>query len=150
MAELYSRDILKLATSLPLRGEPTSYTHTSRKVSRICGSTLTLWVTMADDRIIDFSLDVKACALGQASTALIGRHLKGLSAASFMPLDARFRQMVTDGIVDFPPVFADFAILAPVFDHKSRRASVLLPFDCLTEIFDLAAGHTTKMPGVVD
>lgn len=135
MAELYSREILKLATTLENKGEPPAFTHMARKVSRICGSTLSLWVTMEGACIRDFSLDVKACALGQAATALTARHLIGLSADAFQPLDTAYRQMVTTGEVSFPALYEDFALLAPVYDHKSRRGSALLPFECLTDIF---------------
>ena len=138
MVELYSRDILKLSTTIPNVGEPKSFTHMARKVSRICGSKLTLWVTLDDDTITDFGLDVKACALGQAATSLIAQHMKGMTRAQFQPLDAAYRQMVLDGVADFPKNFQDFCLLKPVHDHKSRRGSALLPFDCLTEIFELS------------
>ncbi len=65
LVKLYSGRILELAADIPNIGRLPAPDGTARKRSPLCGSTVTVDLMLAGDRIADFRQDVKACALGQ-------------------------------------------------------------------------------------
>lgn len=135
---LYTKDILRLAASMSPVGLVETADHIIRKTSRICGSRLTISASLdAVGGITDFGQEVKACALGQASASLMARHVDGLTRDRFALLNTAFRQLVATGCADLPKGYEDFALFAPVAEHKSRLGSVLLPFDCLADLYGL-------------
>lgn len=111
---------------------------TVTKTSRICGSRINADAHIALGRIQTFGWEVKACALGQATAAIVGQHVVGLDEAELSDIATRFRHMVKTGKADFPQKWADLAILAPVQDHPGRHGSVMLPFEVLEGIFAAA------------
>lgn len=135
MAELYTKEILRLTTRIPLTERLAAPDITVVKTSRLCGSRLTADANVKDGVITHFGQEVKACALGQASAAIVGSHVIGLDKATFEDINTRFRHMVATGEADFPDAWADLALLAPVKDHPGRKGSVMLPFDVLAEVF---------------
>ena len=79
LVKLYSGRILALAADIPHLGRLAAPSGTSRKRSPLCGSTVTVDLMLAGDRIADFRQDVKACALGQAAASVTGRALRTIS-----------------------------------------------------------------------
>ena len=77
--DLYSARVLALAANMPRAGRLAAPQGSSEKVSKLCGSTVVVDVVLADGKVIDFAQDVKACALGQASAAVLGEHVIGAS-----------------------------------------------------------------------
>ncbi len=133
---LYSTPILRLAATIPHIGLIDGVRFRVQKTSRICGSRLTVSVDLdASGRVTAFGQEVKACALGQASASLMGQQVLGLDRASFEAAEAAMRAMIAGEAYHFPAGFAEFAILEPVKDHKARHGSVMLPFECLAEVF---------------
>ena len=131
--DLYSAKLLKLAANLPRVGRLDAPDATSEKVSRLCGSRVTVDVKVDGDRVADFAQDVKACALGQASAAVLGAHVIGASLAELEATRDAFRAMLK---ADGPPPegrFADLALLAPVKDYPARHTSTLLAFEAAAE-----------------
>lgn len=90
---------------------------------------------LAGGAIARFGQEVRACALGQATAAIFGQHVIGLSADEFADIKSRFETMVETGKADFPEKWQDLALLAPVKDHPGRKGSVMLPFECLAVVF---------------
>lgn len=135
MANLYTTDILRWTTKIPhtkrLEGE---CLHVA-KTSRICGSRINADARFQNGVITEFGQEVKACALGQASAAIVGQHIIGLSKTEFRTVAEQFRHMVQTGETNFPEKWADLALLAPVKDHPGRHGSVMLPFDVLESVF---------------
>ena len=83
--------------------------------------------------MVDFAHDVKACALGQASSSLMARHVVGATAEE---LHRSARQMTRMLKADGPPPggkWAEFAVLEPVRGYKARHASTLLTFDAVAD-----------------
>jgi NifU-like protein involved in Fe-S cluster formation len=78
--EIYNSKILELAGNIPRIGRLADPDATARAHSRLCGSTVTVDVKMADGRVSDFAHDVKACALGQASSSIMARNVVGATA----------------------------------------------------------------------
>ena len=81
-APLYNRDILALAVAtadyLPLADAH----HRVSKRAPLCGSAIILDLDTDDaGRVTRVGMHVEACALGQASAALLARHAPGLGLA---------------------------------------------------------------------
>lgn len=131
--DLYSARLLKLAANLPRAGRLADPDATSEKVSKLCGSRVTVDVKVEGDRVADFAQDVKACALGQASAAVLGAHVIGASLAELETTRDAFRAMLK---ADGPAPegrFAELALLAPVKDYPARHTSTLLAFEAAAE-----------------
>lgn len=135
--DIYNRRILELAADIPRLGRLDAPDASATAHSRLCGSTVTVDVTLgADGRVTDFAQDVKACALGQASSSLMGRHVVGTSAEDLRALRESMRAMLKEGAPPPDGPFADFAVLEPVRDFKARHASTLLTFDAVVDALD--------------
>ncbi len=92
---------------------------------------------MDGDTVTDFAHDVKACALGQASSSIMARHVVGASAEELRRLRENVRRMLKEN--GSPPAegrWADIAVLEPVRDYKARHASTLLTFDAVVAAID--------------
>ncbi|MBO3704057.1 MAG: hypothetical protein J5W83_16235 [Candidatus Accumulibacter sp.] len=79
--DVYNKRILSLAANIPLLQRLPSPDATARAHSKLCGSTVTVDVTMEGDVVTGFGHEVKACALGQASSSIMARHVVGSTAA---------------------------------------------------------------------
>ncbi|PRY26662.1 NifU-like protein involved in Fe-S cluster formation [Aliiruegeria haliotis] len=129
LVKLYSGRILALAADIPHLGKLDSPTATVRKRSPLCGSTVSVDLIVNDGRIVDFAQDVKACALGQASAAVLGRHVIGRNRQEIETARDQLRAMLqADGPVPSAP-FDDLEVLLPARDFSNRHASILLAFD---------------------
>jgi NifU-like protein involved in Fe-S cluster formation len=77
LIQLYSGRILALAADVPHAGRLAHADGTAKRRSPLCGSTVTVDVMMDRGRVSGFAQDVKACALGQAAAAVLGRQSSG-------------------------------------------------------------------------
>jgi NifU-like protein involved in Fe-S cluster formation len=77
--EVYNRRIIELAGTIPRIGRLADPDATAKAVSRLCGSTVTVDLKMEGDKVSDFAHEVKACALGQASSSIMARNVIGSS-----------------------------------------------------------------------
>jgi NifU-like protein involved in Fe-S cluster formation len=131
--EIYNQRILELAGNIPRLGRLANPDASAKAHSRLCGSTVVIDLCVKDGRVVDFAHDVKACALGQASSSLMARHIIGATAEELNVLrDSVTRMLKANG----PPPegkWAEFAVLEPVRDYKARHASTLLTFDAVTD-----------------
>ena len=75
---LYNRDILRLAASIPHQRRLEAPQASVMKQSPVCGSRVTVDIVTDDQgRVAELGQEVRACALGQASAALMGAHALG-------------------------------------------------------------------------
>ena len=134
--EIYNSRILELAGNIPRLGRLPQPDATATAHSKLCGSTVTIDLKMDGDTVTDFSHDVKACALGQASSSIMARNVIGAKAAELRDLRDTVRRMLKEN--GAPPVgkWADIAVLEPVRDYKARHASTLLTFDAVVDAID--------------
>ena len=132
LIKLYSGRILALAADIPHLGRLTAPTGTARKRSPLCGSTVTVDVVVQNGRIAAFAQDVKACALGQASAAVLGHAVLGRSLPELQTARAALHAMLTGGPVPDAP-FQGYEVLQPARDYKNRHASILLALDATCE-----------------
>lgn len=137
--DVYNRRILELAADIPRLGRLERADASATAHSRLCGSTVTVDLITDGERITDFAHEVKACALGQASSSVMGRQIVGATAAELRALREEMRRMLKEN--GAPPAgrWADLAALEPVRDYKARHASTMLTFDAVVEALDKAA-----------
>jgi NifU-like protein involved in Fe-S cluster formation len=134
--DVYNDRILELAGNIPRLGRLDAPDATATAHSRLCGSTVTVDLKMEGDTVTDFSHDVKACALGQASSSIMARHVIGARADELRSLRETVRRMLKDNGAPPGGKWADIAILEPVREYKARHASTLLTFDAVTAAID--------------
>jgi NifU-like protein involved in Fe-S cluster formation len=141
--DLYSAQLLKLAANLPRAGRLAAPDASVEKIAKLCGSRVLVDVVMADGRVADFAQEVKACALGQASAAVLGQHVIGASLAELEVARDQFRAMLKTDAPAPDGRFSDLAMLAPVKDYPARHASTLLAFEAVTEAVRRAMERTS-------
>src|SRR6516225_8024984 len=84
--EVYNRRIIELAGNIPRVGRLPHPDASATAVSRLCGSTVTIDLAMEGDTVTDFAHEVKACALGQASSSIMARNIVGSKASELRDL----------------------------------------------------------------
>ncbi len=142
--DIYSARLLKLAANLPHLGRLTDPQGSAEKTAKLCGSRVVIDVDMADGHVSRFAQDIQACALGQASAAILGAHVLGASLAELELARDQFRAMLS---ADGPPPegrFSDISMLAPVKNYPARHASTLLAFDAVVDAARLAGTRTSR------
>ena len=131
--DVYNKKILRYAADIPLLLRLEHPDATAVAHSKLCGSKVTVDVKMKDDVVTDFGHDVKACALGQASSSIMARHVVGSKSGELRELREQMYQMLKDA--GQPPAgkWAELEALLPVRDYKARHASTLLTFDAVVD-----------------
>jgi NifU-like protein involved in Fe-S cluster formation len=132
--DVYNRRILELAGGIPRLGRLDKPDASATAHSKLCGSTVTVDLKMDGDTVTDFAHEVKACALGQASSSIMARNVVGAKAQELRNLRDTVRKMLKES--GAPPAngkWADIAVLEPVRDYKARHASTLLTFDAVVD-----------------
>lgn len=145
--DIYNQRILSFAANIPRLGRLARPQSTATAHSKLCGSTVTVDLVMDGDKVTDFAHDVKACALGQASSSIMAHHVIGSSAAELRALREQMRAMLK--AKGPPPAgkWKDLEILEPVRDYKARHASTLLTFDAVVDaISKIEAEHMAVSP----
>jgi NifU-like protein involved in Fe-S cluster formation len=134
--DVYNKRILELAADIPRLGRLAEPDASATAHSRLCGSTVTVDLVLRDGRVADFAHDVKACALGQASSSIMARTIIGATPSELHDLRDDVRRMLKEN--GSPPGgrWADIAVLEPVRDYKARHASTLLTFDAVVDALD--------------
>lgn len=138
LIKLYSGRILELAAAIPLAQRLENPQASVKKRSPLCGSTVAVDLDVEDGRVVRFGQDVKACALGQASAAVVGGAILGRTRAELERARDELRAMLkSDGPVPAAP-FEGLEVLLPARDYKNRHASIMLSLDAANEAFRLA------------
>ena len=133
MDDIYNSRILEFAGNIPRIGTLDDADAEASAHSKLCGSKVRIWLKMEDDRVTDFAHDVKACALGQASSSVMARHVVGATANEVRQArEAMLAMLKADG--EGPSGrFEDMRFLKPVKDYKARHASTMLTFDAVVD-----------------
>lgn len=140
--DVYNKRILELAADIPRLGRLEHPDASATAHSKLCGSTVTVDLTMQGDRVTDFAHDVKACALGQASSSIMARHVVGSKAAELRDVRQQMQKMLKENGRPPQGKWADLAVLEPVRDYRARHASTMLTFDAVVKAIDeIEAGH---------
>ncbi len=134
--DVYNEKILDLAGNIPRLGRLPAPDASATAHSKLCGSTVTVDVKMDGGQVTDFAHDVKACALGQASSSIMARHVIGAKPDELRTLRETVRKMLKENGAPPTGKWADIALLEPVRDYKARHASTMLTFDAVVKAID--------------
>ena len=139
LSDIYNQRILELAADIPRLGRLPAPDGSARAHSRLCGSTVQVDVATDGEVVTDFAHEVKACALGQASSSVMARNVVGASADELREVRAAMQRMLKENGPAPGGRWSDLAVLEPVRDYKARHASTLLTFDAVVEALEQAA-----------
>lgn len=131
--DIYNRKILGFAADIPRLQRLDHPDATAVAHSRLCGSKVTVDVKLKDGVVSDFGHEVKACALGQASSSIMARHVVGSSPEELRTLREQMYRMLKEEGPAPTGKWADLEALLPVRDFKARHASTLLTFDAVVD-----------------
>ncbi len=144
LSEIYNQRILELAASIPRTERLADADATAAAHSKLCGSTITVDLKLAGDRVSAFGQTVKACLLGQAAASIMAQNIVGSEAGELRAVAAAMRRMLkADGPAPTGR-WADLAVLEPVRDFKARHASTLLVFDAVETALAAAEGRQAE------
>lgn len=133
LIKLYSQRILALAADIPHRGKLDAPQASVKKRAPLCGSTVTVDLSLSDGRIVAFAQDVKACALGQAAAALLGKHIVGRTRLEVETARDSLRAMLKEnGPVPGAP-WEGYDVLEPAREYRNRHASIMLSLDATVD-----------------
>ena len=141
--EVYNAKILGFAGNIGRIGRLEAADATATAHSKLCGSTVTVYLKMDDGVVTDFAHEVKACALGQASSSIMAQHIVGSSAAEIRAVREAMLKMLKENGPAPEGRFADLRYLEPVRDYKARHASTMLTFDAVVD----AIGQVERRQG---
>lgn len=138
LIKLYSTRILALAADIPHLKRLESADATAKRRSPLCGSTVTVDVTVSNGRVTAFGQEVKACALGQASASVVGAAIVGRSRAEIERARTELLAMLkSNGPVPSAP-FEGLEVLLPAREYKNRHASIMLALEAASEAMAMA------------
>jgi NifU-like protein involved in Fe-S cluster formation len=131
--DVYNAKILAFAGNIARIGRLEHPDATAMAHSKLCGSTVTVDLNMRDGIVTDFAHDVKACALGQASSSIMAANVVGATAEELRAVRETMRKMLKEDGAPPEGRFADLKYLEPVRDYKARHASTMLTFDAVVD-----------------
>jgi NifU-like protein involved in Fe-S cluster formation len=145
--DIYNRRILELAANIPRLGRLDHADGSATAHSKLCGSTVTVDVKLDGEVVTDFAHVVKACALGQASSSIMARHVVGSNLQELRAVRDAMRRMLKENGPPPEGKWADLAVLEPVRDYTARHASTMLTFEAVTEAAEKALAEKAEAVG---
>ena len=142
--DIYNRKILGFAADIPRLQRLAQPDATAVAISRLCGSKVTVDVNLKDGVVSDFGQEVKACALGQASSSIMARHVVGSTPEELRHLRDQMYKMLKEEGPAPSGKWADLEALLPVRDFKARHASTLLTFDAVVDAVNQIEAKQTE------
>jgi NifU-like protein involved in Fe-S cluster formation len=133
MDDIYNSKILEFAGNIPRNGTLLDADASAQAYSKLCGSRVKIWLKMDGDLVSDFAHEVKACALGQASSSVMARHVVGASKEEIRQAREDMLAMLKADGEGPRGRFEDMRYLKPVKDYKARHASTMLTFDAVVD-----------------
>ena len=136
VADLYNKSILGLAGNIERTerlGDPDATVFLD---SPLCGSRITVDLIMEGDTVVDYGAEVKACALGQAASAIMAKHVVGQTADQLRQLESAMRAMLKEHAPPPSGIWHELEVLQPVADYRARHGSVMLPFEAVVRAID--------------
>ncbi len=137
LAKIYSNALLEAAGNIPRAERLDDPQASATKVSRVCGSEVTVDLNLTEGMVSAFAVEAKACALGQASSSLVARHIIGATPEGFRQLRDEMQAMLKE---QGPPPsggrWQELEKLEPIRDYKARHASTMLVFEAVVACLD--------------
>jgi NifU-like protein involved in Fe-S cluster formation len=148
LSDLYSEKILQIAANQPIPGRLAQPGATARRVSRVCGSSIEVDLTLKDGVVSGYGHMVSACALGQTSAAIVAAKVVGTPADEMRLVRTQMYAMLKAGGAPPTGKWDELKYLEPVRDHRPRHTSTLLVFDAVVDALDAIEGVETPAPDV--
>jgi NifU-like protein involved in Fe-S cluster formation len=133
---LYSRAVLRLAMALPHADRLDAAQGSATCRSPICGSEMSVDVVLANGPVQQLAIRARACALGQASAAVLRHKAIGLDAAAIASAREAMGRTLKGESGD--PIWAELEPLAYARNYPARHGAILLPFDTLLTAIEQA------------
>lgn len=146
MDDIYNSKILEFAGNIGRSGKLPDADATSEKHSKLCGSRVRVYLKTQDGKVSDFAHEVRACALGQASSSVMASHVVGATVDEVRQARKDMIEMLTAGGEGPTGRFEDMRYLKPVKDYKARHASTMLTFDAVVDCLNQIEAKATKVP----
>ncbi|EIM75306.1 nitrogen-fixing NifU domain-containing protein [Nitratireductor aquibiodomus RA22] len=134
--DVYNAKILGFAGNIQRIGRLDAPDATAKAHSKLCGSTVVVDLRMDGDTVVDFAHEVKACALGQASSSIMAAHVVGAKSGELRRVREQMYAMLKEEGAPPNGRFDDLKYLEPVRGYKARHASTLLTFDAVVDAID--------------
>lgn len=144
MDDIYNSKILELAGNIPRAGRLEDADATSEKHSKLCGSRVRVYLKLRDGVVTDFAHEVRACALGQASSSVMGSQVVGATPVEIRQAREDMLAMLKADGEGPSGRFEDMRYLKPVKDYKARHASTMLTFDAVVDALDQIDAKTPQ------
>lgn len=144
MDDIYNSKILELAGNIPRAGRLEDADATSEKHSKLCGSRVRVYLKLRDGVVTDFAHEVRACALGQASSSVMGSQVVGATPVEIRQAREDMLAMLKADGEGPSGRFEDMRYLRPVKDYKARHASTMLTFDAVVDALDQIDARTPQ------
>lgn len=133
MDDIYNSRILEFAGNIPRIGALPDADAEAQAHSKLCGSKVRVYIKMDGDVVSDFSHELKACALGQASSSVMARHVVGATVSEIRQAREDMLAMLKADGEGPSGRFEEMRFLKPVKDYKARHASTMLTFDAVVD-----------------
>lgn len=130
---LYNTEVLLLAANISHVGKLKKPDGTARKVSKLCGSWVEVDVKVGEGIVTEFAIRLQACALGQASAAILAEDVLGASISELREAQDGLRAMLKQGADAPKGRFAKLSLLVDVANYPARHMSTMLAFDAVVE-----------------
>ena len=145
MSELYHNRILELAAGIPHVGNLADAEGSSLKVSRVCGSTVQVDIQLDEtgEVIKEIAVDPKACALGQAATAILAENAVGAPIVEIIAARDALKAMLKEGGPPPEGRFWELRHLEAVADYPPRHTSTMLAFEAAVAAIESALAART-------
>lgn len=137
-AKLYSPAMLGLATELVRFPLTADLPHRAEARSRSCGSVIAVGLALGPDgHIAQIGMQVSACAIGQASAALLAQGAVGGTGEGIAQTARALEDWLAGAglLPDWPGI----AVLAPAREHPGRHGALLLPWTAASMALSSAA-----------
>jgi NifU-like protein involved in Fe-S cluster formation len=128
--ELYTKDILRLAASLPHADALADADASATRRSPVCGSEMRADVKVENGHVTAVALRGRACAMGQASAAVVRKIAVGRSAEEIADARAALARALVDKC-GFDGCWPELAVFESARAYPARHAAILLPFDAV-------------------
>ena len=133
LIDLYSKRILALAANITLTESLDNPQSTVKKRSPMCGSMVTVDISINENKVVNYGHEVKACALGQAAASVISKSIIGSDVDKILTAREELINMLTNGGLPPNKPFEELEVLQPAKDFKNRHSSILLTFDAIAD-----------------
>ena len=135
LAAVYNEELIALSGQAMLPRHIEAPDLTAKSVSPICGSEVTVELSLDGERVKAFGFEVEACALTKSVVAVMAKAIIGKTRKDVARAGSEMEAMLRGEPVVPSGDWSKLVILEPVKDYKARHDSILLPFEAVEKAF---------------